>query len=230
MANEVNTVKRCWRLMVDERIAVVADIHANIYALDVFLQHIEGFGDIDRIWNLGDFLQIGPHPREVAEVILNDSRIITVLGNNELALLQCKRNGFRAEEFAHQLWTLEQIGESAHAKLCTLPAFLVESAGGRDFLLVHSQDDAKKPRTTAVLCGHTHKQFRWVQDGVEYLNPGSLGASFKKATADFAIMEVSDTDTKIEFHSLGFDDSKLRADYETRRVPDSSYIMKMLRL
>lgn len=50
----------------NEKIAIVADVHANIYALEAFLEHIREL-EITQIWNLGDFLQVGPHPREVAD-------------------------------------------------------------------------------------------------------------------------------------------------------------------
>jgi len=65
-----------------KQIAVVADIHANKYALTKFLNYIEIELKVDYILNLGDFLQIGPHPKEVTEIILSDDRFINIIGNN----------------------------------------------------------------------------------------------------------------------------------------------------
>ena len=65
-----------------KKIAVVSDIHANKYALNVFMEFINK-EKITTILNLGDFVQIGPNPFEVSNVILNDNRFVNVLGNNE---------------------------------------------------------------------------------------------------------------------------------------------------
>lgn len=40
-----------------DKIAIVADIHANIYALNVFLEYIKE-NNISKVLNLGDFVQI----------------------------------------------------------------------------------------------------------------------------------------------------------------------------
>ena len=58
-----------------EKIAIVADIHANKYALDKFLDYIDK-EHIECILNIGDFVQIGPNPYEVSTKVLNDNRFI----------------------------------------------------------------------------------------------------------------------------------------------------------
>ncbi len=40
-----------------DKIAIVADIHANIYALRTFLNYLEE-KNINKVLNLGDFVQI----------------------------------------------------------------------------------------------------------------------------------------------------------------------------
>jgi len=76
-----------------KKIAVISDIHANKYALAQFLHYIDKNFPVDKILNLGDFLHIGPHPKEVTEIVLNDKRFVNIVGNNEMIVL-----GRRKEE------------------------------------------------------------------------------------------------------------------------------------
>lgn len=86
-----------------KRIAVVSDIHANKYALNAFLEYINK-EKINTILNLGDFVQIGPNPAEATKTILNDSRFINILGNNETSLFNISENN-NSEEIKHRRWT-----------------------------------------------------------------------------------------------------------------------------
>lgn len=84
-----------------ERIAVVADIHANIHALQVFLNYIDKECKVTKILNVGDFLQIGPNPVEVFDIVMNDKRFINIMGNNEYVLFNRKLMKFPKDEVKH---------------------------------------------------------------------------------------------------------------------------------
>lgn len=86
-----------------EKIAIVADIHANKYALCKFLKYIDN-EDIKCILNIGDFVQIGPNPYEVSFKVLNDIRFVNILGNNETSLFEIDETNPN-DEIAHRLWT-----------------------------------------------------------------------------------------------------------------------------
>ena len=62
--------------------------------------------------NLGDFVQIGPNPAEVTKTILNDSRFINILGNNETSLFNISENNNKVKRIKHRRWTKEQIKKS----------------------------------------------------------------------------------------------------------------------
>ena len=49
------------------RIAVLADVHGNLSALEAVLSHLEEQGGCDEIWVLGDLAVFGPYPRQVLE-------------------------------------------------------------------------------------------------------------------------------------------------------------------
>ena len=69
------------------RVAVISDIHANIHALEVFMNYLNARPEIEVVLNLGDFLQLGPNPAEVFDVVAEDKRFINILGNNEIELM-----------------------------------------------------------------------------------------------------------------------------------------------
>ena len=46
------------------RIAIVADVHANLAALEAVLRHAEAQGATDDLWCLGDIVGYGPQPAE----------------------------------------------------------------------------------------------------------------------------------------------------------------------
>jgi len=44
------------------RIAIVADVHANLVALEAVLRHAEAQGACDDLWCLADIVGYGPQP------------------------------------------------------------------------------------------------------------------------------------------------------------------------
>jgi predicted phosphodiesterase len=81
------------------RLAIIADIHGNYRALQAVLADITLSG-ADRIVSLGDNIGYGPEPEEVVQA-LDRYRIVSVLGNHELALVDrsyCSRLQSTARE------------------------------------------------------------------------------------------------------------------------------------
>ncbi|MEW4371936.1 metallophosphoesterase family protein [Paenibacillus kandeliae] len=67
-----------------QKIAVIADIHGNIAALDAVLQDIDAQGITD-IYNLGDSVYGALYPRETAQRLM-DRTILSVRGNQDREL------------------------------------------------------------------------------------------------------------------------------------------------
>ena len=67
------------------KIAIIADIHSNLEALEAVLKDI-GAEDIDQIVSLGDNIGYGPDPKGVLQLI-DTYNILSILGNHEYALL-----------------------------------------------------------------------------------------------------------------------------------------------
>ena len=153
------------------RIAIVADIHANLPAFEAVLRHAEADGRIDALWCLGDTVGYGPHPNECL-ALLGRYEHRAVAGNHDLAA--CGRMG--TEEFneaatAAAQWTAKRLKESLRSYVQDLPLVLSEG----DFTLVHgslrwpeweyllsseqAQAHLELQSTPYGLVGHSHLPF-----------------------------------------------------------------------
>ena len=68
------------------RVAILADIHANLTALRAVLDDIAEGGGSDEIWCLGDIAGYGPEPAECL-TRLREYPLTAVAGNHDLGLL-----------------------------------------------------------------------------------------------------------------------------------------------
>ena len=66
------------------KIALLADIHANLEAFRAVLDDIDQ-SDVSQVMSLGDNIGYGPSPNEVVS-LLRDRRIPSIMGNHELVL------------------------------------------------------------------------------------------------------------------------------------------------
>jgi putative phosphoesterase len=175
------------------KLAVIADIHGNLPALDAVLEDIATRG-VDLTVNLGDIVSGPLFPRETADRLM-PLGLPTIRGNHERQLLTLGPDRIGASDrFAAAALTPGQ-----KAWLASLPETL---RIGDDILLVHGTPasdleyflesvagDGVRPATAAeieqragtsaarlILCGHTHLQrIARTRDGRLIVNPGSVG-------------------------------------------------------
>ena len=102
------------------RIVVVADVHANLEALQAVLADASAGGAIDALWSLGDMVGYGPDPRQCLE-LLRSHPLKAIAGNHDLAASGAVTlddfNPFAAEAAR---WTSPNWGESCGT--VTLPS------------------------------------------------------------------------------------------------------------
>jgi predicted phosphodiesterase len=65
------------------RIALMADVHGNVVALDALLEDLERRGGADQVWVLGDIVALGPAPVETLERLARLPNLVCVRGNTE---------------------------------------------------------------------------------------------------------------------------------------------------
>jgi diadenosine tetraphosphatase ApaH/serine/threonine PP2A family protein phosphatase len=151
------------------RVAVISDVHANLYALEAVL------GEIDRdppdaIWCLGDTVGYGPRPNECCTLVRERAHL-TLVGNHDLVALGeggIAAHDFNPEAAAASRWTQEELTEESRAFLGSLEP-TAESDGVQlfhgsprdpvwDYVLTEAIALESLALTTAplVLVGHTH--------------------------------------------------------------------------
>lgn len=129
--------------MSKKRIAVISGINANIHSLSAFLTFIEDNKlNIDYILNLGNFIQNGPNPNEVFDVVMNDKRFINVLGPDEYSLLYKNTEQDKCKDELNinlnEIWTKEQLGNYRLQQLGHLSKYKEMNIYDNKILLLHT--------------------------------------------------------------------------------------------
>jgi predicted phosphodiesterase len=92
------------------RVAVIADIHANLAALEACLEVVEEAGT-DEIWCLGDIVGYGPDP-DACTALVRDRCSLCLAGNHDLAVLgELDIESFSETAAAAVRWTQAAIDE-----------------------------------------------------------------------------------------------------------------------
>lgn len=171
------------------RILVLADIHANWAALSAIRE------PFDVCFVLGDIVEYGAQPVECVEWVRSHASII-IRGNHDHSVSQRvpppTGAGLRglAGATRQQHWTLLS---ASHLKfLSRLPVSKTVEFDKKHFYLVHATPRDPMDEYLAmdpvawrnrlagldvemVCVGHTHIQFRMELDGIQLINPGSVG-------------------------------------------------------
>lgn len=95
-----------------QSIALVADIHSNILALEAILKDIRRKHKPDRIISLGDQINLGPAPRETLD-LLKQENAICLHGNHERYVLSAMQHdpAYAGANFASLEFNVKQLSE-----------------------------------------------------------------------------------------------------------------------
>lgn len=194
------------------RIAVLADIHGNLPALEAVLADVEAAG-VDAIVLDGD-LADGPMPAETLDRLEElGRRAIWVRGNTDRWLADAFDGTFEPSGLPtnppadHFSWCAAKIGQSHRDRLASLPLTVTLDIDGlgpvafchgtarddNEFILVDSTIEhyraafAGLPEQTVVI-GHTHMPFDRLADNRRIINPGSVGLPYGHAGAAWAML------------------------------------------
>src|SRR3990172_2589289 len=155
-----------WSARITMRIALIADIHSNLEALEAVLRDVERRGPVDAWWCLGDIVGYGPDPAACLQRV-RELEARCIAGNHDwgavgkVALTEVNR----AEACR---WNGERLGAGERAFLSELPLtvengiFTLAHGSPRDpiweYLLSpeQAQDCLALLRTPPRLVGHSH--------------------------------------------------------------------------
>ncbi len=188
-------------------LAVIADIHGNIPALEAVLQDLAEF-EVDAVVCLGDVANGGPEPA-AAIARLRSLEARTVLGNTDAALLVPRTladlptpppPGWE-EHLEIEAWCAAQLGEADKDYVRTFAPHLEFALGGLRVVAYHGSpkcfDDHVRSFTPderlaqllddtpadLYLGAHTHEQFAKRYRDTVVMNPGSVGMAVRLTAA-----------------------------------------------
>jgi putative phosphoesterase len=178
------------------RIALVADIHANIWALDAVLADIAK-QRVDTVFNLGDILYGPLNPRATFDRLQSLGDLLTIRGNQDRQIYDATEQDRRAIPTLD--YVIKDLGEEPIQWLRTLPTtavfeeeiflchgtpasdetYLLEDvASGRTMLRAEAEilRLVKSVRHPVIVCGHSHTpRLVSLANGQIVVNPGSVG-------------------------------------------------------
>ena len=212
------------------RIAVIADIHANLPALRAVVDDIAQIG-ADTIYCVGDVVGRGPHPNETVDLI-RSLEIPTVQGNwDEAVGMDREQTGsawpsaeLESAGDASMRWTAETLTDENKAWLRQLPTTMRIDLLGRSALLFHGSPLRENEylwseRPSRVLAriasdeaddlfcfGHTHESFHRVVGQAHFVACGSVGCGTEgDARARYAVVYFGEPDIAVGFRSVDYD-------------------------
>jgi len=232
------------------KLALLADVHANLPALDACLEHAREQG-ADRFALLGDLVGYGPHPGEVVERCrwLQQEGALIVRGNHDVFTeLDVAPDAGWFELAA--AWTREQLTESQRDWLQQLPLTLLFDK----VFLVHATADAperwkyvleersanrsmhavaRHTEVRYVLGGHVHEQslFYRITDREMARVPIKANVAIHVRSQRYWLATVGsvgqprDGDTRANYAMLDMDEEKLtfhRVVYDHSAVAEDS--------
>lgn len=200
------------------RLAIIADMHGNLPALEAVLADIQGQG-ISQLYHLGDLVGYNPFPNEIVALIQacgipglagNYDRAASAPVPDPIAAYLNPRISPMALEIYH--WTVQAVNAASRDYLNCLPEQRLLTVGEWQILLTHGSprhimeyvrpsysddhlsDILAGVAAPIVLTGHTHVPLIRHLNGQWLINPGSVG--FPKdgdPRAAYAILELQET-------------------------------------
>lgn len=213
------------------RIAVIADIHGNIYALRSVVEDIHR-NNIDEVIFLGDLVLNGLYPKECFTLLHELKPTIRIKGNTDgwfdeldetLLIQENKESGIfyrykylidhLAKEEINEIRKFSQpqtiIRDSVRIFCChgsprSYSEQVLEDISDEDLSVAFNDINAN-----VVLVAHTHTRMDINRLGKRIINPGAVGYTFDgDSRAAYGILEVINDKILYEQRNIDYDRSK----------------------
>jgi putative phosphoesterase len=170
------------------RIALIADAHSNLPALESVVAEIRRMG-IARILHAGDVVGYNAFPNEVISLFIREG-IESVRGNHDIACITGDWSGFGQVAAEAEEWTYKRLSVQSSDYLMGMREHLETDVGGLRFSVHHgspfnpdeyvmhdaaSSDLLRKAKADVLVLGHTHWPFVAKVGRGYVINPGSVG-------------------------------------------------------
>lgn len=228
------------------KVAILADIHANIHALEAVLADCREEA-VEHYIVAGDLIGYYYWPRQVVQRLMHDAHITCIRGNHEDILAETINSASAAESYRKKYGSgydicRETLCDDEMQWLLSLPVKAELTLGGAHFSVHHGSpaatDEYIYPDATAetlarchdsrdfTVLGHTHYPFIHHLDGHILLNPGSVGQPRDfGGQACYALINL--TNRALRFKRIPFDVSIVVAAAQ-ERDPALGYLHKIM--
>lgn len=221
------------------KIAVISDIHGNIYALMKTFEDID-LQKVDMTICLGDLVGYGPHPNEVIALIKRRA-IPCLKGNYDASVVDDDFTFIRnnsVNSFALP-WASNEVRTSNKYYLSSLPTFLDYDINGVKIKFTHGSPNTineylyeDKENTKNIMenlkedilvCGHTHIPSYKKFNNKLFINPGSVGKpKIGRPNITYAILNIDENkNVDVKFRELEYDYQKIVKDAKMLNFPNS---------
>jgi predicted phosphodiesterase len=154
------------------KVAVLADVHANLPALEAVVEDMRAQG-AESLWHLGDAVGYGAEPFACLQ-LLADLDAVIIAGNHEQAACDlAEAEGFNSAASQAIQWTHDALSPAVRQKICDLPVnsspvpgvFLFHGLPGNAAGYLRTSQTAelvfdhlldRDPRIRIAFFGHTH--------------------------------------------------------------------------
>ena len=221
------------------KLAVISDIHGNIYALMKALEDIDE-QKVDKIICLGDLVGYGPHPNEVVALIKR-REISCIKGNYDASVVDGDYTYIRntsINSFALP-WASNEVRVSNKYFLDSLPTSLKYTFNGVNFLFTHGSPNAineylfedaantidvmKQLEDDVLVCAHTHIPCVKKYEDKLLINVGSVGKpKIGKPNPTYSIIEIEDNgEVHVTFRYLEYEFKRIVKDCTMLNFPSA---------
>jgi putative phosphoesterase len=224
------------------KIAVISDIHSNIYGLEAVIKDAKA-KNVDQIICVGDMVGYYTFPNEVINLIRKE-RISTIMGNYDDAVgyermvCGCDYPDPRdAENASTSLnWTIENTSDENKKFLRELPLEMTLRFEGKTIRFVHGStrvineylkenskeaEEVMETLTEDILvCGHTHKPYYKMYGSKMLINSGSAGKpKTGRPDANYVIINISPEEVLVDIVEVPYDFEKTAKAAEEAGMP-----------
>ena len=223
------------------KLAVLADIHANRYALEAVLKDVAAQG-VDHTVVNGDFVNRGPDNVAVLERVWDEGYSL-VLGNHDDLMRKWTRRSpdLPAEWFGDPFWDatawsaaqleaagwtdkLADLPMTHRVELEHAPSLLVSHGSPRHYregygsrTPVETLSEILQMHPADILVGsHTHQPLDRAWGGHRVLNTGAVGAPFNgDPRAQYLVLKLENGDWRTDFRRVPYDRRPALTAFET---------------
>lgn len=214
------------------RLAVIADIHSNLQALEAVVARIEGLA-VDGVICAGDVVGYGARPNECCAIVERMSDL-TVYGNHEIAALTGDVIWMNPHAAKAAVWTAKMLNQASRDFLSQLglegrmrpdEKLVAMYHGSVDSAVQYVHEDQvedsllERAKCDILILGHTHVPYvRRLRKGL-VVNPGSVGQPRDRdPRASFIVLDTDGPEAVIE--RVAYDTSAAWKDIVDAGLPE----------